>query len=266
MRDTGYNHKESDQWPVVQRKRGIGSMMERIPPTTESTLTYPESDGQPIAENTESFRWLVMIKENLEALFYEQTDVFVAGDLFWYPVEGQPDIRRAPDIMVVFGRPKGPRGSYLQWQEADIAPQVVFEIFSPSNTLTEMMEKLEFYEQYGVEEYYIYDPQRAELTGMLREDDKLRVYTPLNGWSSPRLGIRFDLSADELCIFAPNGQPFLSFSEVAQQRDSERTARQQAEQQRDSERIARQQAEQRAEALATRLRERGIDPEAADPS
>ncbi len=234
-------------------------MMEHTPPTTEAALTYPESDGQPMAENTEQFCWLVMIKENLEALFYEQADVFVEGDLFWYPVEGQPDIRRAPDIMIVFGRPKGPRGSYLQWQEANIAPQVVFEILSPSNTLTEMMEKLEFYERYGVEEYYIYDPQRAELTGMLREDDKLRVYTPLNGWSSPRLGIRFDLSADELRIFTPDGQPFLSFSESEQRRK-------QAEQQRDNERTARQQAEQRAEALAVRLRELGIDPEAADPS
>ncbi len=41
----------------------------------------------------------------------------------------------APDVMVVFGRPKGRRGSYKQWQEDNIAPQVVFAILSPSNSL-----------------------------------------------------------------------------------------------------------------------------------
>jgi len=34
--------------------------------------------------------------------------------------------------------------------------RVVFEVLSPGNTLTEMLEKREFYERYGVEEYYIY--------------------------------------------------------------------------------------------------------------
>jgi Uma2 family endonuclease len=44
----------------------------------------------------------------------------------------------APDVMVVFGRPKGERRSYRQWQEGNIAPQVVFEILSSGNTLKEM--------------------------------------------------------------------------------------------------------------------------------
>ena len=40
---------------------------------------YPESDGQPMAENTTQFQWIVTIKENLDALL---TNAFVAGDLF----------------------------------------------------------------------------------------------------------------------------------------------------------------------------------------
>ncbi len=40
--------------------------------------------------------------------------------------------------MVAFGRPKGERGSYQQWKENNIPPQVVFEILSPGNTQTEM--------------------------------------------------------------------------------------------------------------------------------
>jgi Uma2 family endonuclease len=75
--------------------------------------------------------------------------VFVAGDLLWYPVEGNNKIRNAPDVMVAFGRPKGDRGSYMQWKEENIAPQVVFEILSPGNTLTEMNKKQVFYDRYG---------------------------------------------------------------------------------------------------------------------
>ena len=32
-------------------------------------ILYPDSDGQPMADNTKQFRWIVTIKENLEILF-----------------------------------------------------------------------------------------------------------------------------------------------------------------------------------------------------
>src|SRR5512147_3173235 len=121
-------------------------------------IVYPESDGKPMADNTKQFRWIVTIQGGLDALFKDDPNVFVAGDLLWYPVEGKPSVRMAPDVLVVFGRPKGDRGSYQQWREDEIAPQVVFEVLSPGNSLVEMLEKLRFYERYGVEEFYIYDP------------------------------------------------------------------------------------------------------------
>jgi Uma2 family endonuclease len=238
--------------------------------TAQQPIIYPESDGQPLAENTEQFRWIVTIKENLEALFQHDADVFVAGDLFWYPVEGKPAIRRAPDTLVVFGRPKGKRGSYRQWEEDGIAPQVVFEVLSPGNTLTEMAEKFEFYDLYGVEEYYIYDPDSNDLSGWQRHDNRLRVINEMDGWSSPRLGIRFDLTGEELRIFHPDGQRFLTFSEMQQQmsqaeqeRQQAEQERQQAEQERQQAEQERQQAEERAAQLAARLREMGIDPDIA---
>lgn len=70
-------------------------------------VVYPTSDGLPMADNTKQFRWIVTIQGGLDALFRDNPNVFVAGDLLWYPVEGQPGIRRAPDAMVVFGRPSG---------------------------------------------------------------------------------------------------------------------------------------------------------------
>ena len=58
------------------------------PKPERSTVIYPDSDGQPMADNTQPFRWMVTIKENLERLFRDRPAVFVSGDLLWYPVEG----------------------------------------------------------------------------------------------------------------------------------------------------------------------------------
>lgn len=234
----------------------------------KSDVFYPESDGKPMADNTKQFRWIVVIEQNLEWLFADNPDVFVAGDLLWYPVEGNNRLSTAPDAMVVFGRPKGDRGSYQQWKENNLPPQVVFEILSPSNTPREMERKLLFYHSYGVEEYYVYDPDRIQLEGWSRSEDGLldRIES-MSGWISPRLGIRFELGA-ELQLYRPDGTPFFSFAEINQMLDQERQraerAEQQlerAEQQAEQERQRAEQAEQRSQQMAERLRSLGIDPD-----
>ncbi len=209
-------------------------------------IIYPDSDGQPMADNTKQFRWIVLLKENLECLFANDPQVFVAGDLLWYPVEGSPNIRVAPDVFVVFGRPKGDRGSYRQWQEDNIAPQVVFEILSPGNTIKEMTKKLQFYSRYGVEEYYIYDPDCQELVGLQRSADELTVIEDINNWQSPLLKISFVLTPEGLNVYYPNGQPFLTTVELSQQVESEK---ERAEFEK-----------QRADRLAEQLRLLGVDP------
>ena len=232
-----------------------------ITPNTASEVIYPESDGQPMADNTKQFRWIVTIKENLEILFASQSDVFIAGDLFWYPVEGNPNIKQAPDTLIVFGRPKVDRGSYKQFEEENIPPQVVFEILSPGNTTKEMAKKLLFYQRYGVEEYYIYDPDRNELTGFVRSEDWLQEINQIHRWISPRLGIRFELTPQTLEIYRLDGYKFLTPVELDQIRTQER---QRAEQERQAKEIALQQLEeerQRYQDLLTRLQERGINPE-----
>src|SRR3954468_7103666 len=81
---------------------------------------YPESDGKPMADNTKQARWIFVLFGNLAALFRTVADVFVAADLFWYAREGDEQERAAPDVLVVFGRPRGDRGSYKQWQENNV--------------------------------------------------------------------------------------------------------------------------------------------------
>ena len=226
------------------------------------TVIYPDSDGKPMADNTLQFRWIVTIVGNLEALYSDDPNVFIAGDLLWYPVEGNNKIRTAPDALVAFGRPKRDRGSYKQWEEGGIAPHVVFEVLSPGNTRREMDEKLAFYNRYGVEEYYLYDPDRGRLRGWWRQQSRLVEITPMRGWVSPRLGVRFDLEGLELRLTRPNGERFAPFLEVFQQaRDArqhavaEFMARQAAEQRAEAEAAARREAEQRAAAEAAARRE-----------
>ncbi len=232
-------------------------------PSQPDLIHYPDSDGQPMADNTLQFRWIVTLKENIDDLFAEDPNVFVAGDLLWYPVAGQIKIRQAPDVMVVFGRPKGERGSYVQDREQDIPPQVVFEVLSPGNTRREMSRKLAFYDRYGVEEYYIYDPDRNQLKVWLRSvpGQSLTGGDRVEHWTSSRLGIRFEVVDPEMRVYRPDGRLFESFRERGLRAEQER---QQAEEARQQAGEARQQAEearQRTNYLEQRLRELGLDPE-----
>lgn len=63
-------------------------MVMQLQPQTEAEIIYPKSDGQPIADNTIQFRWITVIYYNLAWLFAENDRVFIAGDLLWYPVQG----------------------------------------------------------------------------------------------------------------------------------------------------------------------------------
>jgi Uma2 family endonuclease len=233
-------------------------------------IEYPDSDGLPMADNTLQYEWIVTIKGGLDAVFIDDPNVFVAGDLLWYPVEGKPTIRIAPDAMVAIGRPKGYRGSYKQWEEGNRAPQVVFEVLSPGNRPAEMIRKFQFYEQYGVEEYYIYNPDNGALDGWLRVGDRLEEVPEMAGFVSPRLGIRFDPGEgpDNLRIFGPDGSRFLTFAEWVEKAkaderraDAEHERAEQARQRADEERQRADEERQRAERLAARLRELGVEPE-----
>lgn len=262
------------------------SIAERLEP---QQVVYPESDGRRMADNTLQFTWIFIIEGGLDALFKDDPNVFVAGDLLWYPVEGDPSIRCAPDALVAFGRPKGHRGSYLQWKEAGIPPQVVFEVVSPGNRSGEMRQKLQFYARYGVEEYYLFDPDRLRLSGWKRGDLGLETIPEMNGWVSPRLGIRFELGPEGLSIYGPDGKQFKTFVEVTRERDEADRKREIADREREianrerdeavrvreianrerdevtRERDAivreRDAAREHTARLMARLRELGIDPE-----
>ena len=191
-------------------------------------IIYPSRDGKRMADNTLQYRWITAIESALQALFRNDPNVFVAADLLWYPAEGFDKISVAPDVMVAFGRPKSDRTSYLQWQEDDIAPQVVFEILSDSNDHWEMRNKQDFYEDHGVEEYYEYDPLKKQFYGCFRDGGFFRRIPRSGSWTSPLLKVRFEMRPD-LQLFRPDGTRFLSYLELEEDRDRERQRAEQAE-------------------------------------
>ena len=217
------------------------------PLISEPAIEYSDSDGQPMADNTLQFEWIVTIKGNLDLLFANDLDVFVAGDNLIYPVESKPAVCLAPDVYVAFGRKKGYRGSYKVWNEGGIFPQVVFEVLSPSNTARELKRKLNFYSEYGAEEYYVLDPARVRMEGYVRDSTGLGKVPNMIGFRSPSLGIAFAMQ-EEIELRGPDGRRFLTFVELGQLQ--ERTAREAAAEKR------------RADKLAAKLRELGIDPDA----
>lgn len=224
-------------------------------------ITYPDSDGQPMADNTKQFRTIVALHSAFEGFYKDDPTVFVAGDLLWYPVEGDNKTRVAPDVMLAFGRPKGDRGSYMQWREDNIPPQVVFEVLSPGNRLTEMAKKLAFYNRFGVEEYYLYDPDNGDLSGWLRADQGLEVIDEMQGWVSPRTGVRFELQDDELLIYRPDGQPFETYTDLLERAEQERARAEQERTRAEQESARAEQERTRAERLAAQLRALGVEPE-----
>jgi hypothetical protein len=231
-------------------------------------IEYPESDGKPMSDNTLQAFWIILLYTNLNALYPD----FVAADLLWYPVRGSKKAL-APDVMVAIGRPKGHRRTYKPWEEAEIQPQVVFEIRSPSNSNAEMALKRLDYEKYGVEEYYHYDPDRNFLEVYVRREGRLALMPVVGSFDSPLLGIRFLLRPTGLEVRDASGQPFRLLEEeraqralaerqaaaAAQQAEEAVQAAAEAERAAEGERALREAAESRAERLAARLRALGLE-------
>ncbi len=72
-----------------------------------------------------------------------------------------------PDVIVVKGVKKHKRRTYKLWEEGR-TPSVVFEVTSKATRLRDMREKHAFYEELGVQEYFLFDPLDEYLKPRLR--------------------------------------------------------------------------------------------------
>lgn len=165
---------------------------------------YPESDGKPMADNEPQLFLMFLLIAGFRHLFRERPDVHATGNLFWYPVEGNAKVVVAPDVMVIEGCTDVVMRSYRQWEHGG-RPRLVIEILSESNGPLEMLDKVDFYDRYGVDELMIADPDTGEFRVWERHGERLTSVLVPNGWTSPFTGVRFEAAGDKLLATGPDG-------------------------------------------------------------
>lgn len=129
-----------------------------------SPVEYPSSDGQPMAETWLHVRAIMWLHQALEDFFRDRPDVFVASDLFWYWEQGNPAAKVAPDVMAIPGVGVLPRRSFFSWEENGAIPAVVFEMASRGTVDEDLTTKFFQYEDLGVREYFLFDPEGTNMT------------------------------------------------------------------------------------------------------
>jgi Uma2 family endonuclease len=123
-----------------------------------ATIEYPSSDGEPMAETDIHIKLMMNLRFTLSQFFRNQADVYVGSNLLIYYVEGDTRKRVAPDVFVVRGVGKHDRRVYKLWEEGR-APDVIIELSSRQTWGEDLQKKWRLYEQLGVKEYYIFDPE-----------------------------------------------------------------------------------------------------------
>lgn len=124
---------------------------------SSAPVTYPSTDGLPMAETDFQRGPLTYAVEALRIHFRAHPNVYVSGNLFIYYEEGNPQAAVAPDVFVVFGVSKHDRPSYRLWEESE-APNWAMEITSRSTRDEDQRTKRALYARLGVQEYWQYDP------------------------------------------------------------------------------------------------------------
>ncbi len=128
--------------------------------------TFPESDGQPMAETLANAIQMTDLQWALQTLFAGQGrggTTTVGGNQFVYynRFNGRDNV--SPDVYVAFDRPPPGPPKWQTWVEGKF-PDIVFEITSPSTEGVDVSAgpggKRRLYAVQGAREYYIYDPQQ----------------------------------------------------------------------------------------------------------
>ena len=222
------------------------------------SIVYPDSDGEPMAENEEQLYAMIDAITTLREWYASREDVHVGGDLLIYYRMNDNETRVAPDVFVVFGSDKARRLSWIVWREGK-APDIVMELASGSTWRRDMREKRDIYAEMGVTEYWRFDPTSTyfspPLIGETLVDGEYNALELISGndgilrGHSPVLGLDVCALPDGSMRFydTVSGQWLRTHAE-------EMAARQAAEEDAAREMAARQAAEEELRMLREQLR------------
>jgi Uma2 family endonuclease len=225
----------------------------------KAEVEYPSGDGQPMAETPIHVEAIMLLHQALQDFFRDRPDVFIASDIFWYWEEGNPDARRAPDVMIAVGVARdAERRSFFSWKEGGAVPAALFEMASENTWREDLGPKRHLYEKLGVSEYFLFDPEgaylRPPLQGFRLQNGGYRL---LDRTEDDRLvsELGFDLRAEGRLLRVLDGRSGRPIPTREERAEQEHQRAEQERQRAEQERQRAEQERQRAEQLEAELRQ-----------
>ena len=182
-----------------------------IPQTGRQAVEYPSSDGRPVAETDLHYDRLTDVVAMLKYRYGCRSDVYVGANMLVYDEPGNVHRHLSPDAFVAFGVPNRRRDVFKLWEER--APSFVLEVTSRSTRGEDAVTKRRRYGEWGVAEYFQYDPrgeylfpplQGLRLVGAGYRDMAERVLpNGARGFHSETLGLHLWLRNGELRMYDP---------------------------------------------------------------
>jgi Uma2 family endonuclease len=237
-------------------------------PAPEITeISYPSSDGEPLAETSVHVDAIIHAVVTLRE-YLKLHQAIVLADQYLYYAQGFPKLRVAPDVMVIWNVPPGPRDNFKTWEEGSI-PAVIFEMTSEGTRNQDQDYKKTLYEQMEVKEYWLFDPKGEwipeQLRGYRLQDEQ---YQPITDSRSEPLQLRLQVDNTLIGFYREDtGEKLLAPSELVAALQKEVQTRQdlekqlaQEQQRTEDERQRADRAETQVRELVERLRLLGVDP------
>lgn len=218
--------------------------------------TFPDSDGQPVAENRANLDQTVGLIYAAEHYLAPRVRFAAGGNQLVYYDRHNGWRHVSPDVFIALDVEPGKRQKWETWLEGDKFPDIVFEITSPSTVGEDLGRKVGLYQRLGTREY---DPAQ-ELQPPLRAYDRVgerlvsQALLPGSAVWSPLLGAELRVVGQWLRLIDPQtGDPVPTAEEDYETLQATRV-RVEQERLRAEEEAARAQAERaRAEAAEQAL-------------
>lgn len=206
------------------------------------------SDEPPLETYLHLHQMLLLIK-CLDWWWRERNDFFVIGNLtvYYSPNQRKSENFRGPDFFVVLGTERKPRKSWVVWEEEGKYPNLILEILSPKTAETDRNFKKKLYQDpFRTPDYFWFDPESLEFVGFHLVDGSYQAIEPNSQgllWSQ-QLELYLGIHERMLRFFTADCQLIPTPEEAAQLEQQQK-----------------EMAQQRAEKLAAKLRELGVDPD-----
>lgn len=190
----------------------------------EEVIYYPETDGKPMGETDWHIHLILRLLSTLETHFHNSSDTKVIADMMFYYEEGNPRRCISPDVMVIKGVSKHLRRVFKLWEEK--VPEVVFEISSRETWRDDLQKKYTLYENLGVKEYYVFDPEydylpEPLLAYHLKGNSFKQIKVKKGRVFSPSLNLEIVDTGETLRLFNPETNSFLLTSQELVQSNEE---------------------------------------------